>query len=74
MEKRELKVGDMVQLNPSHKFGGMFVVVTEPKEWGCQGYLVGPNDFEATRFKGLAYLRPRFEDFEYVGKVVWIRE
>lgn len=72
MEPRELEIGDAVQLNPKHKFGGMLVIVTEPKKWGCQGYLMSAYSFEAVKFKGVAYVRPTFEDFEYVGKLQWL--
>lgn len=72
MKKRDLEIGDVVQLDPKHKFGGMFVVVTEPNEWGCQGYLCSPVGFEAVRYKNLAYVRPKWEDIEYVGKMHWI--
>lgn len=74
MEKTELQYGDVVQLKPEHQFAGMLVVVTEPKSWGCQGYLMSQFNFEATRFKGVAYVRPKFEDFEFVGKLQWIFE
>ena len=74
MEKRKLKVGDVLQLRPEHKFGGMIVVVEEPKEWGCKGYLMSHFNFEASRFQGVAYVRPKFEEFEYVGKIQWIYE
>lgn len=68
----ELKRGDVVQLSPAHKFGGMLVVVTEPKPWGCQGYLMSQFNFEAVRFKGVAYVRAEFSEFEYVGKIQWL--
>jgi hypothetical protein len=72
MEKRELEIGDVVQLNPDHvKFPGFFVVVTEPKSFGCQGYLMSAYNFEACKFMGRAFVRPKFKDFEYVGKIVW---
>ena len=29
---------------------------------------------EATKFKGVAYLRPRFEDMEYCGCAHWMYE
>lgn len=74
MQKTELKIGDVVQLNPTHKFGGCLVVVTEPKEFGCQGYLLSPYNVEAVRFKGVAYVRPAFEEFELVGHIQWIIE
>lgn len=74
MEKRELEKGDVVQINPSsERWGGMLLVVSEPKSWGCQGYLLSHNDFEAVRVKRTmkAYARIKFEDIEYVGKVFW---
>jgi hypothetical protein len=74
MEKYDIKEGDVVQLNPEHKFAGMLVVCIEPKEWGCQGYLMSEKNFEAVRFEGVAFLRPKFEEFEYVGKIVWTRK
>jgi hypothetical protein len=74
MEKIELEIGDVVQLKPDHKFAGMLVVVTEPKDFGCQGYLMSQFNFEASRFKGIAYVRPSFEDFEYVGHIHWLWE
>lgn len=75
MEKRELKVGDVLQIKPdAEKFGGFLVIVTEPKPWGCQGYLLSPDGFDAVRYKGVAYVRPLFENVEFVGKLHWIRE
>lgn len=74
MDKRELEIGDVLQLNPNHKFGGMLVVVTEPKSWGCQGYLMSAYDFEACKFKGKAFVRPTWEHMEYVGRLAWIEE
>ena len=74
MEKIDLKVGDVLQLNPEHKFGGMLVICTEPKQWGCQGYLMSAYDFEAVKFKGKAFVRPKFEDMEFVGRLEWIFE
>lgn len=77
MDKKELEIGDIVQLNPSHKLAGCFVIVTEPKSWGCQGYLAFTN-FERIpnlcTVDGRAFIRPKFEDFEYCGKAFWIRD
>ncbi len=75
MEKTELHQGDVLQLKPDYpEFGGMLIVVTEPKTWGCQGYLLASRIFHACRFNGRAYLRPNFEDMEFVGKLTWIEE
>lgn len=74
MDKRELSYGDVVQINPEHKFGGMLLVVTESKIFGCQGYLLAPDNFEAVRFKGKAYLRLKWEEMEYVGNLYWVEK
>lgn len=72
MEKRDLEEGDVIQLNPDHeKFPGFLVVVTHPKSWGCQGYLMSAYNFEAVKFMGRAFVRTKFKEFEYVGKIVW---
>lgn len=74
MEKAELRPGAVVQLNPEHKFGGMLLVVKEPKAFGCQGYLLSPYNFEAVRFKGKAFIRVKWEEMEYVGTLHWIED
>lgn len=78
MESRHLKIGDVVQINPENNevWGGMLVVVTEPKEWGCQGYLMSHDDFLAIRVKktGKAFVRVNFENIEFVGSLFWILE
>lgn len=73
MEKMDLKEGDIVQIYDTHpKFPCFFVVVTEPKSWGLQGYLLSSRDFEAFKFNGRAFVRMTFEEVEYCGKVCWI--
>jgi hypothetical protein len=74
MKKMKLVKGDVLQLNPEYPdgFGGMLIVCEEPKTWGCQGYLMSAYDFEACKFKGRAWLRPKFGDMEYIGKLQWI--
>lgn len=74
MEKTELKPGDIVQLRPDHKFGGMLLVVIDPKYFGCSGYLMSEYNFDAVRFNEIAYILANFEDFEYVGRIQWINE
>jgi hypothetical protein len=75
MEKRELQKNDVVQISPEGKyagnFGGMLMVVTEPKSFGAQGYLLSPHEFPVIKYKGRAFLRVKFEDMEYVGKLTW---
>lgn len=76
MQKRELVVGDVLQIDPNGRYkdlwGGMLIVCTEPKSWGCQGYLLASRNFEAVKFDGRAYLRPTWEDMEYIGKLQWM--
>jgi hypothetical protein len=79
MEKKELKIGDLVQIDPDHDpiFGGHFMVVTEPKEWGAQGYCptfpIKDGSPMVVTYKGMAYYRCRFENMELVGKAEWIK-
>lgn len=76
MDKRELKVGDVVQIAPESDkiFGGHFMVVTEPKPWGAQGYCEAfPYEGKDGRCpRGLAYYRCKFENMEYIGHTEWI--
>lgn len=75
MERPELKVGDIVMIKPTFKtacFRGCLLVVTEPKSFGCQGFIqgVGPT-FEEDG--GQYYLRPNWDDFEVTGGVApWV--
>ena len=76
MNKRELKAGDLVQLNPdtvtNKMFTGCIMVVTEPKPFGAQGYVQAlGEDGEAG---GLAYYRATWEEMELVGQVEWVAE
>lgn len=72
MNKQDLQVGDLVQINPEHIFGGMLLVITEVVNWGCEGYLMSSYNFDATRFEGKAYLRCKWNDIEFVGRMYWI--
>jgi hypothetical protein len=64
----ELKVGEIVQVRPDKDFfGACMVVVTEPKAWGCQGYV------QSAGVPGQQYIRLKHEDFERTGGMcVWI--
>lgn len=75
MEKMDLVPGDVVQISPEHNnYPGFLLVVTELKEWGVQGYLLHTEDFFACRFEDKAYLRVRWENMEYVGRLAWIEK
>lgn len=71
MEARDLKVGEIVQLNPESNrgtewFGACLMVVTDPKPWGAMGYVKNAGT------SGLAYIRVKWEDMEPTGgMVVW---
>lgn len=68
VEPRELHKGDVVQIDPVHdeRFGGLLMVVTEPKVWGAQGYCTSPEH------NGLFYCRCPFEAMEFVGSAPWV--
>lgn len=74
MEKRELQPGDLLQFDPAHEvYGGQIVMVTEPKSFGCQGVLFLDREYQnLTRYKGRAFIRPTFEEVEYVGRIEWM--
>jgi hypothetical protein len=72
MERRTLEINDIIQISPSHaNFPCMLLVVTSPNHYGCQGYLLSETYFEATRYKGKAYVRIAWDEMEYVGKLRW---
>lgn len=60
--------GDIVQIDPEHNdlFGGCFMVVSEVKPWGVQGYVTIPKDGPRQ-----AYYRVPRGKFEVVGHAVW---
>jgi hypothetical protein len=76
MEKRELEVGDVVQLGPNvgnPAFAYSMMVVTEPKAWGAQGYVQALGTREEGH-AGQAYYRAKWDEMEYVGKAAWIAQ
>ena len=71
MDKRELKTGEIVQLNPettrNRMFAGCLMTVSEPKAFGAQGYVqaLGENGEPG----GQAYYRANWEEMEETGGV-----
>jgi hypothetical protein len=63
-----IKVGDIVQVDPSKEtFGACMVVVTEIKDWGIQGYV------QSAGVEGQQYIRLNTGEFEKTGgEAVWI--
>lgn len=59
--------GDIVQIDPEYDemFGGCLMVVTEPKNWGAQGFFNVPG-------QGLAFYRVNFENAVRVGRTEWL--
>lgn len=76
MEKRELEVGEIVQLGPNTAnpmFAYCLMTVTEPKSWGAQGFVqaLGENGEQG----GRAYYRATFETMEPTGgNAAWLPE
>jgi hypothetical protein len=70
VEQRELKIGDIVQIDPEHDdcFGGCLMIVTEPKSFGAMGRFSIPERGGA----GQAYYRCAFEHMELVGHAEWL--
>lgn len=75
MNATDLAVGAVVQLNPdtvkNRAFAGCFMVVSEPKPWGAQGYIQAVGEDRATPGP-VAYYRARWEEMEWVGMATWI--
>lgn len=76
MEKRELKRGDIVQVNPESQLGeknGFFaaclVVVDEIKGFGIQGFVMVPDTRGALPKR--AFCRFNWADIELVGHCEW---
>jgi len=61
-------VGDVVQIDPAHdqRFGGCFMVITEPKAWGAQGYVSIPGK------TGVAYYRCPSEAMHFIGIAAFV--
>ena len=66
---RLLNTNEVIQLNPetcrNPMFKGCFMVVTEPRDWGAQGYIQGIGSDEKPA--GQAYYRAIWEEIEYTN-------
>lgn len=73
MKDERIQVNSVVQIAPYHdaRFGGCFLVVTEVKDWGVQGYVTVPGTAET---KGDAYYRVEYEHLVYIGMAEWINK
>lgn len=73
VKKSQIGVNSVVQVNTEldekdNKFAGCFVVVTELKPWGIQGYA------QNVGAKGQIYIRLNWEQIEYIGEAEWVIE
>lgn len=75
MNKQTLKVGMVVQLNPetvrNQAFAACFMVVTEPKSFGAQGYVQGLGK-DRESWGGQAFYSARWEEMEPIGMAEWV--
>lgn len=72
-----VRIGAIVQVDPdeSDRYAGQFIIVTEIKEWGIQGYLaVTMEDPDLVRWKGIAYVRMAWDKIWLVGFAEWLQE
>lgn len=75
MQAMVLKKGTVLQLNPetvkNKAFTACFLIVTECKDWGVQGYV---QALGTTRDApgGLAYYRATWDEVEVCGCAVWV--
>jgi hypothetical protein len=67
----DLAVGDVVQIDPEYapNYGACFLVVTEVKSWGVQGYTRAPGPGG-----GDVYLRVPFASCVRIGVAEWVHE
>lgn len=73
MEKTDIKPGAVVQIDGTLKdcfFPGCFMLVTEVKSWGVQGFISMPGS--RTELPGRAYFRASWDKIEYIGQAVWV--
>lgn len=73
----KIEEGDIVQINPEkhENLGGYLLIVTQPTEFGCQGYLMYPHNLDGgVRYQDFLFLRLNFDEFEKVGKIEWMPE
>ena len=73
MTEGELRVGQVVQLNPdtcrNPMFRGCMMVVSEPKSWGAEGYVQSLG--QDGKPGGQAYYRAKWEEMEDTGGMAY---
>jgi len=70
----EYKVGDVFQINEKHGRNGWigaFVLATEIKPWGIQGFVANIDSHDE---QSRIYIRLRWDEIEYVGPAILVPE
>ena len=67
-----LEKGDVVQLSHATNFPFCFMIVTEPKSFGAQGYIFMPQDLG--EHPAEAHFRASSAEMTYIGKAAWINK
>jgi hypothetical protein len=72
-----IKVGSVVQLDPAAHlepndgfFAACFMLVTEVKSWGCQGFMSSAQ--ERGQMPKEAYYRAKWDEMVYIGQAEWV--
>lgn len=66
------QIGDVFQINESHGRNGWigaFVMATEIKHWGIQGFV---SHVETHDQQAKAFIRLKWEEIEYIGHAVLV--
>lgn len=71
-KNEQIKVGSVVQVDPEYDklFAGCFLLVTELKSWGVQGFVAMPKSRD--ELPGAAYYRVAWENLAYIGQAEWM--
>ena len=72
MNRRLLEPGDVVQITPTtpSAFGGCFMLVTEAKSFGAQGFVAIPN--QRGQPPASAHYRASWDEMEFIGRAAWV--
>lgn len=73
--RTELELGDIVQIvDKNHHWFPALITVTEPKSFGCKGYMIVVKSNDPDDPNPQAYVRLNHEHFKKVGHAVIIME
>lgn len=66
-EFMQVAVNDVIQIKPSHAWGGCLAIVSEVKSFGCQAYVGIPQ-------QGNAFIRLNKKDYVYIGTAEYVKK